>query len=222
MVAKAHKDEPIVEAIRGLRTNLQLALATESKKVISILGSTPGIGKTLLSTNLALVFADTGKKVLLVDTDMRRGQSKKAFSIKSDMGLSDYLNGSCDLKTVINPIESNFDVITSGMNTTKSNDLLLGDKFEKMLEALVPHYDYIILDTPPILALSDAVLVAKHATANVFLVGLGKNNADEIAAAFNRFKSNNIKLYTAVCNYCSRVAIKDAAGSYEYYNYDYK
>jgi len=222
LIAKEYKDEPIVESIRGLRTTLQLSLATESKKIIAVLGSTPGIGKTLLSTNLALVLADTDKKVLLIDTDMRRGQSKSAFAIESDMGLSDYLAGNVDLPHVINKVDNQLDVITSGTYTTKSNDLLLNSTFGDMLEKLEPSYDYIVLDTPPILALSDAVLVAKYATANVFLVGLGKNKADEITAAYNRFKSNNISVHVGVCNYCSRVAIKDAAGAYEYYNYEYK
>ena len=221
LLAKAFKDEPIVEAIRGLRTNLQLSLAVAPKKIVAVLGSTPGIGKTLLSTNLALVFADSGKKVLLVDTDMRRGQTKKAFKLKSDMGLSDYLMGGVNLDQVINHVDDTLDVIPSGTYTTKSNDLLLGSKFGEMLDELVPHYDYIILDTPPILALSDAVLVAKYAAANVFLVGLGKNKADEITAAVNRFKANNIPISLAACNYCSRVAVKDAAGTYEYYNYEY-
>jgi tyrosine-protein kinase Etk/Wzc len=222
LIAKDHKDEPIVESIRGLRTTLQLSLATAPKKIIAVLGSTPGIGKTLLSTNLALVLADSDKKVLLVDTDMRRGQTKAAFSIKNDMGLSDYLLGSVDLNQVINKFDDRLDVITSGTYTTKSNDLLLGPKLGEMLDAVASDYDYIVLDTPPILALSDAVLVAKYAAANVFLVGLGKNKADEITAAYNRFKANNVAVHIGVCNYCSRVAIKDAAGSYEYYNYEYK
>lgn len=222
LIAKDFKDEPIVEAIRGLRTTLQLSLATESRKVIAVLGSTPGIGKTLLSTNLALVLADSNKKVLLIDTDMRRGQAKSAFAIDNGVGLSDYLQGAVDLNHITNVFDNNLDVITSGTYTTKSNDLLLGPKFAEMLKELMPHYDYIVLDTPPILALSDAVLVAKHAAANVFLVGLGKNKADEITAAYNRFKANHVPVHMAVCNYCSRVAIKDAAGAYEYYNYEYK
>jgi tyrosine-protein kinase Etk/Wzc len=222
LIAKEFKDEPIVESIRGLRTTLQLSLATASKKIVAVLGSTPGIGKTLLSTNLALVFADSGKKVLLIDTDMRRGQTKNAFNIKQDVGLSDYLMGGVSLEQVVNKFDDQLDVMTSGTYTTKSNDLLLGSKFGDMLEELMPHYDYIILDTPPILALSDAVLVAKYAAANVFLVGLGKNNADEITAAYNRFKANHVPVHVGVCNYCSRVAIKDAAGAYEYYNYEYK
>lgn len=222
LIAKEFKDEPIVESIRGLRTTLQLSLATASKKIVAVLGSTPGIGKTLLSTNLALVFADSGKKVLLIDTDMRRGQTKNAFNIKQDIGLSDYLMGGVGLEQIVNKFDDQLDVMTSGTYTTKSNDLLLGSKFGDMLEELMPHYDYIILDTPPILALSDAVLVAKYAAANVFLVGLGKNNADEITAAYNRFKANHVPVHVGVCNYCSRVAIKDAAGAYEYYNYEYK
>jgi tyrosine-protein kinase Etk/Wzc len=91
-----------------------------------------------------------------------------------------------------------------------------------MLDELLPMYDYIVLDTPPILALSDAILVAKYSSANIFLVGLGKNKADEIAAAYQRFKSNHVPVHMAVCNYCSRVAIKDSAGQYQYYNYEYK
>jgi tyrosine-protein kinase Etk/Wzc len=222
LIAKDFKDEPIVESIRGLRTNLQLLLATERRKIITILGSTPGIGKTLLSTNLALVLADGDKKVLLIDTDMRRGQAKSAFSIKNDLGLSDFLFGNVTLQQAISCYNPNLDVMTSGTYTTKSNDLLLGSRFGSMLDELLPMYDYIVLDTPPILALSDAILVAKYSSANIFLVGLGKNKADEIAAAYQRFKSNHVPVHMAVCNYCSRVAIKDSAGQYQYYNYEYK
>jgi len=170
------------EAIKSLRTSLMFAMPVTSKvatifsdfdkekasklgKVIVISGESPGIGKSFVSSNLAETFSQLNKKVLIIDGDMRRGELHKVFTISQNSGLGDYLTDSnAVIANFVHPTSFEFiDFMPRGKHPNNPASLLSTNKFRDMLIQLVSIYDYIIIDTPPVLAVSDAIITAQYA-----------------------------------------------------------
>ncbi|NIZ07458.1 polysaccharide biosynthesis tyrosine autokinase [Pseudoalteromonas sp. HF66] len=211
-----------VEALRSLRTSLHFAMMEAKNNIIAISGPSPGVGKSFISVNLAAVLAQSGKKVLIIDADMRKGYLQTQFGMKWDDGLSDLLSGRLNLEQVTKKSQvEGLDVITRGQIPPNPSELLMHSNFSKIVEEVSGKYDIIIVDTPPILAVTDPAIVSAHAGSTLLVTRFGQNHLREIELTRNRFEQNGIDVKGVVFNGVVRKA-SNAYGYYGYYNYEYK
>lgn len=159
------------EAYKTLRTNVMFSLPKSDKaKIIAVSSACPGEGKTTTSINLAISFSQIGAKTLVIDCDMRKSRVHRYLNIENKSGVSNILCGFSTVEEAINVnVKSNLDVITGGEFSTNPSELLVSSKFGEMLSELSEKYDYIIIDTPPMLVVTDAVIVAKEANGMVIV-----------------------------------------------------
>ena len=211
-----------VEALRSLRTSLHFAMMEAKNNIIAISGPSPGVGKSFISVNLATVLAQSGKKVLIIDADMRKGYLQTQFGLKWDDGLSDYLSGRLNLEQVTKTAKvEGLNVITRGQIPPNPSELLMHSNFSKLVEEVSNAYDIVIIDTPPILAVTDPAIVSAHTGTTLLVARFGQNHLREIELTRNRFEQNGIDVKGLVFNGVVKKA-SNAYGYYGYYNYEYK
>ena len=211
-----------IEAIRGLRTSLHFALLEGCNNRIMITGSSPEVGKSFLSINLASVFAQAGKRVLLIDADLRKGYLHRAYSLEASPGLSDYLAGQCELADIIHPTGiDNYHVIPRGRVAPNPSELLMQSRLGDAMVALSDRFDLILVDTPPMLAVTDASVVGKFCDTTLLVARFEKNPVREIRAAKKRLENNGIIVRGAVLNGVVRKASTEGR-YYGYYHYQYR
>ncbi|WP_283628131.1 polysaccharide biosynthesis tyrosine autokinase [Shewanella baltica] len=211
-----------IEALRSLRTSLHFAMMEAKNNIIAISGPSPGVGKSFISVNLAAVLAQSGKRVLIIDADMRKGYLQTQFGLKWDDGLSDYLSGRLNLAQVIKPSTvEGLSVITRGQIPPNPSELLMHANFSKLVAEISVAYDLVIIDTPPILAVTDPVIVSAHTGTTLLVTRFGQNHLREIELTRNRFEQNGIDVKGVVFNGVLKKA-SNAYGYYGYYNYEYK
>ena len=211
-----------IEALRSLRTSLHFAMMEAKNNIIAISGPSPGVGKSFISVNLATVLAQSGKKVLIIDADMRKGYLQTQFGLKWDDGLSDYLSGRLSLAQVTKPTQvEGLNVITRGQIPPNPSELLMHANFSKLVEEVSAQYDLVIIDTPPILAVTDPAIVSAHAGTTLLVTRFGQNHIKEIELTRARFEQNGIDVKGVVFNGVVKKA-SNAYGYYGYYNYEYK
>ncbi|MBK5518824.1 polysaccharide biosynthesis tyrosine autokinase, partial [Pseudomonas sp. TH10] len=211
-----------VESLRSLRTSLHFATLEAKNNVLMISGPSPAVGKSFVSCNLAAIIAQTGQKVLLVDADMRKGYLNKLFRMDVGNGLSDLLAGKIDLATATHSTEvENLHVITRGQIPPNPSELLMHSNFTQFLEKVSSQYDLVIIDTPPILAVTDAALVGRQAGTSLIVTRFGVNAAKEIQVTKRRFEQNGVVVKGAIFNAVQRKASAYGYGNYSYYQYEY-
>ncbi|MDP2636971.1 MULTISPECIES: polysaccharide biosynthesis tyrosine autokinase [unclassified Pseudoalteromonas] len=211
-----------IEALRSLRTSLHFAMMESKNNLIAISGPSPGVGKSFISVNLASVLAQSGKKVLIIDADMRKGYLQTQFGIKWDDGLSDYLSGRLNLSEVTKPTQvEGLSVITRGQIPPNPSELLMHSNFSKLVEEVSAEYDLVIIDTPPILAVTDPAIVSAHTGTTLLVTRFGQNHIKEIELTRARFEQNGTDVKGVVFNGVVKKA-SNAYGYYGYYNYEYK
>ncbi len=211
-----------VEALRSLRTSLHFAMMEAKNNIIAISGPSPGVGKSFISVNLATVLAQSGKKVLIIDADMRKGYLQTQFGLKWDDGLSDYLSGRLNLEQVTKTTKvEGLNVITRGQIPPNPSELLMHSNFSKLVEEVSNAYDIVIIDTPPILAVTDPAIVSAHTGTTLLVARFGQNHLREIELTRSRFEQNGIDVKGLVFNDVVKKA-SNAYGYYGYYNYEYK
>lgn len=212
----------VIEALRSLRTSLHFAMMESKNNIIAISGPSPGVGKSFISVNLAAVLAQSGKKVLIIDADMRKGYLQTQFGLKWDDGLSDYLSGRLNLEQVTKPTKvDGLSVITRGQVPPNPSELLMHSNFSKLVAEVSAAYDIVIIDTPPILAVTDPAIVSAHTGTTLLVARFGQNHLREIELTRNRFEQNGIDVKGLVFNGVVKKA-SNAYGYYGYYNYEYK
>lgn len=211
-----------VESLRSLRTSLHFATLEAKNNILMISGPSPAVGKSFVSCNLAAIVAQAGQKVLLVDADMRKGYLNKLFRTEVTNGLSDLLAGKVDLNIATRPTEvDNLHIITRGQIPPNPSELLMHSNFTQFLEQVSIKYDLVIIDTPPILAVTDAALVGRQAGTSLIVTRFGVNAAKEILVTKRRFEQNGIVVKGAIFNAVERKASAYGYGSYRYYQYEY-
>ena len=213
--------ELAIESLRSLRTSLHFAMMEARNNVLMISSPMPGAGKSFVSANLAVVIAQAGKRVLLIDADMRKGHLHKAFGLQPKHGLSDALAARLGSAEVINATEvDNLHLISCGYAAPNPSELLMHDNFNKLLRELAPHYDLVIIDTPPVIAVTDASLVGRQAGTSLLVARFGKSSIKEIEVSKRRLAQNGVLIKGAIFN---GVVRKASTAEYDCaaYGYDY-
>lgn len=214
------------EAIKSLRTNLMFGMPVQGRegqraKVILVTGESPGVGKSFLSANLTEVFAQLDKKVLIIDADMRLGELHRMFSMSQENGLADYLSQdkthlskpNTQIAEVITSQESsnlasfiyptgidNIDFMPRGQHPRNPASLLANGSFNHLMAELNLHYDYIVIDSPPVLAASDAMILAQHADKVLMVTRYDDSIEGQLVYAVNQMNKANIKVDGIILN----------------------
>jgi tyrosine-protein kinase Etk/Wzc len=211
-----------IEALRNLRTSLHFAMIEADNNLLIISGPSPEVGKSFISVNLAVILAESGKKVLLIDGDMRRGYLHKLMALKPENGLSEYLSGQESLDGVIKPTAvADFDMITRGSIPPNPSELLMHKNFSHLNDAVRTRYDIVIIDTPPVLAVTDAAIIGGYGGTLLLVTRYGQNTLKEIAYTRQRLEQNGIDVKGVVFNGVVKKA-SNTYGYHGYYNYEYK
>lgn len=211
-----------IEAIRGLRTSLHFAMMEARNNVLMISGASPNAGKTFVSSNLAAIIAQTGKKVIFIDTDMRKGDTHKLFNVKNDKGLSDILSGKSDINGAVRTIEqANFDYISRGAVPPNPAELLMHRRFGELLNWASERYDIVVLDTPPILTVTDAAIIGNYAGTTLLVARFELNTAKEIDISVKRFEQTGVNVKGCILNGVVKKASSYYGYGYNHYGYSY-
>lgn len=210
-----------LEAIRGLRTSLHFAMMDAKNDILMISGASPNAGKTFVSTNLAAVTAQTNKKVLFIDADMRKGYTHKLFNVNNDNGLSDYLSGRVDTEKCIKAISAGFDFISRGAVPPNPAELLMNSRLEKLLDWAKDNYELVIVDTPPILAVTDAAIIGRHVGTTLLVARFELNTPKEIEVSLRRFDNSGVHINGCILNGVMKKASSYYGYGYNHYGYSY-
>ncbi|WP_244815420.1 polysaccharide biosynthesis tyrosine autokinase [Caballeronia sp. Lep1P3] len=194
VLAAQAPEDAAVEGIRSLRTSLQLQMADAGNNVVMLTGSRPEAGKSFLSANLATLVASTRKRVLLIDGDMRRGDIHSHFGVRHSPGLSDVLMGADVTSAILHDVLPGVDLITKGSLPSHPSELLASERLGEVLDQLKQQYDLVIVDTPPVLAVTDATVIGKHAGTSLLVVRHGKNQVQEIGETMKRLQHGGVNM----------------------------
>lgn len=213
-----------IESLRALRTNLHFDMLTAKNNILMISGVSPDIGKTFISTNLASVISLAGSRVLLIDCDMRRGCIHKFLNLDCknvQNGLSEYLSNKINMQDTINKTSvEGFDFIPRGSLSENSSELLMSNKLLELLVWAESNYDIIVLDTPPISAVTDAAIIGHLAGTSLLVSAYEKNSVKDIEEDINRFMRNGVKINGVLINLVKkRISSKYGYSKYPIYEY---
>ena len=218
VLAVKNNDDIAIESLRSMRTAIHFAMSAAKNNLIMISGPAPEVGKSFISTNLAAILAQSNKRVLIIDADMRRGYLHKYFNSDNSAGLAEYLNNQQNLDAIIKTTEiEGLNVINRGKSPSNPSELLSSAKFAALLEQLSPMYDHIIIDTPPVLAVTDGIIISQYTGVNLVIARFAKTQMKELELTINRFDQVGVKVNGIILN-----DIQQNAGGYSYgYNYSY-
>lgn len=212
VIEKDPKSIP-AENYRTLRTNLQYSSFDKEIKVIVVTSSEPGEGKSTTASNLAVSLSKDEKNVLLIDCDLRKPSQHKAFKLSNLKGLSDVVIGKETVASASHKHSGNLAILTSGKVPPNPSEMLGSKAMAQLLEDMKEKYDYIILDTPPVQAVSDAQILASKADGTLLVVRAEKTKKDAVVNSLNLLKKVNANVLGTVLN-----AVNNSkSASYYYY-----
>jgi capsular exopolysaccharide synthesis family protein len=188
------------ESYRTLRTNLQYSSFDEEYKVIVVTSSEPGEGKSTTAGNLALSIAQGDKKVALVDCDLRKPSIHKKFELSNTVGLSDVIVGKEDISIVGHRYNDNLTVLTSGKIPPNPSEMLASKSMKALIDALKSVFDCVILDTPPVQAVTDAQILSTRADGTLLVVRAEKTKKESVLNSVNLLKKVNANIIGTVLN----------------------
>jgi tyrosine-protein kinase Etk/Wzc len=209
-----------MEGLRSLRTNLHFALLEAKNNIVMITGPAPGVGKSFVSTNFAHTVGHSGQKVLLIDADMRKGHINKAYGMERAPGLSELIIGDVSKTDAVRAsCHDNVDILTTGSIPPNPSELLMHMNFAKYLEEFSKDYDLVLIDTPPLLAVTDAAVIGRLCGTTFVLLRYGMHSMAEIQAVTKRLRQNSIEPRGFVFNALEK---RKGSGKSGFYNYEYK
>ena len=222
VLALQQSEDPAVESLRSLRTALQFAMLEAPNNRLLISGATPGVGKTFVSVNFAAITAASGKKVLLIDADLRKGRVNQFFSLSRSSGLSELIAGTLGFeKAIRSSILPNLDVMTTGMLPPNPAELLMSDSFSQILEKLSPDYDLVIIDTAPVLVAADTASVAPLAGSLLLVARAEKTHLGELNESVRRLAHAGCSANGVILNAMDLSRRHAGSSSYKYGGYRY-
>lgn len=222
LLALRSSADTAVEALRGLRTSLHFSMMNSDNNCVMITGPSPTVGKSFISANLAAVCAQMGQRVLIIDGDMRKGHIHTMFGESSDGGLSEVLSAHHALEDVIRPISGidNLHYISRGAAPANPSELLSTSTFSELLNTCRQRYDLVIIDSPPVLAVTDAAVIGRQAGITLMVARYQLNPAKEIEIAIHRLGTAGVQVTGTILNALEHKAA--TASGYGYYAYSYK
>jgi tyrosine-protein kinase Etk/Wzc len=222
ILALEQKDDLAIESLRSLRTTLHFAFLEAQNNIIMITGPSPGIGKSFVSINLATVLADAGKKILLIDGDLRKGIINTTLGIGREQGLSELISNTLSLDAAVHKIPmANFDFIATGAIPPNPSELLLHERFGTLLTNISKLYDHVIIDSPPLLAVTDAVIIGRMASVTLMIVKAGEHPMRELELSVKRLAQAGVQLKGVVFNDVPETSSIYGYGGYGRYVYQY-
>ncbi len=210
------------ETFRHLRTNIQFVEAAQGAKSILVSSSIPSEGKSSTIANLAIALADSGQKVLLLDCDLRKPKAHKYFGLEGSVGLTDHLIGQAELEDVIQPWgRSGLKILPAGQIPPNPSELLGSAAMTALLKKLEKKFDIILIDTAPVLPVTDTAILSKVTAGIVMVVAVGKTTKPQLHGALSQLETVNAKVLGFVMN---KIPVKgaDSYGYYSGYRYGYK
>ncbi|MBC6677570.1 MAG: polysaccharide biosynthesis tyrosine autokinase [Acinetobacter sp.] len=218
ILAVKNSDDIAIESLRSMRTAIHFALSSARNNLITISGPAPEVGKSFISTNLATILAQSDKRVLIIDADLRRGYLHKYFNLDTQPGLTELLNGQQSLETVIRHTEvPGLSVISRGKSPANPSELLSSNQFKNLLEQMSEKFDHVIIDTPPVLAVTDGIIISQYTGVNLVIARYAKTQMKELELTLNRFEQAGVKVNGFILN-----DIQRSSAGYGYgYNYAY-
>ena len=194
-------DDPCTEALRSLRTCLRLSLPNRRNNLLMLSGPSPAVGKSFISLNLAVLAARAGQRVLLIDADMRRGRLHEALAKSEENGFAEVLQNQCSVTAAIRlTAVENLSFLPRGKPPQWPAELLLQPTLEQVLQHVAELFDLVIIDTPPLLAVSDALIIGQHTGVNLMVLRFDFTAAREVELGLRRFAQNNTEVHGAIFN----------------------
>lgn len=201
LVVDKFPQSQVSEAFRVIRTNLSYFAPKVKNKVLLVTSSVASEGKTFCAVNIAITLAKARRKVILVDLDLHKPKQANAFNLQNDVGVTSYVVGKANMNQIIKDTTvDNLQVILTGPRTPNASELIVDPMMETLIDELKLHYEYIIIDTPPVGLLSDALVFMKHADLNLYVVKAGYTKRDFIEIAHQIVEKNEIKHLSFILN----------------------
>lgn len=201
IITQLRPKSPIAEQYRTIRTNIQFSTLENEIRTIVITSSGPGEGKSTTAANLAVVLAQQGKKVLLIDADLRKPTAHYTFGVKNTLGLTNVLTKQSVLASVVHETEiENMKLLTSGPIPPNPAELLASASMDELIQEALKEFDTIVFDTPPVLAVTDAQVLANKADGAVLVVSSGKTEKEGAVKAKDLLVNAKAKLLGVVLN----------------------
>jgi len=219
-IVVTHSDpkSPVSEAFRNLRTNVHYTNIDREIRVIQITSPVQGEGKSTITSNYAVTLAQSGKRVVVVDCDLRRPQLHKIFALKNTNGLSNVLVGDHAMETNLRETKvPNLYVLTSGPIPPNPSEMLDSKRMKELVQSLKDHFDTVIFDSPPILPVTDGLVLSQIADGTMVVVSLGKTEKEALRKTIDSLENIDANILGTVLNNAS---IK--SGYYYNYEYEYK
>lgn len=228
-LARSAPSDIVVEALRGLRTGLQFSLAAAPRRSLMITSPAPSMGKSFISYNLAIVAAQSGAQVLLIDADMRKGKLRRQFNLSHDHpGLSELLSSRSSIDAVLHRETRvpGLDFIATGKYPPNPAELLTAKSFEKLMAEAAQAYDLVIIDTPPVLAVTDPAIIGQHVGMSLLVLKHLETTRAEILSSMKILETGGVKLSGAILNQFDAKASRYGAYGHKYgyyggYKYGY-
>lgn len=206
-----------IEALRSLRTSLHFAMLEASNNVVMFTGPVAALGKSFISINFGAVLAQSGKRVIVLDADLRRGRLHRYIGAKQKPGLSDYIAGSADLMAVVHTTAiPGLDFVPCGTRPPNPAEILMNERFEGLLKMLSKSYDYVLLDTPPVLPVTDAAIVGRLAGTTLVVLKAAEHPMRAIEETVKRLRQAGVQVRGMIFN-----QVGARVGSYGYGAYGY-
>ena len=225
LVASKSPRHPTTEAFRGLRTNLQYLLNREGQNTILVSSMHPGEGKTFTATNLAALISQTGKRTLLIDFDLHKPRVHKAVELERGIGLSGYLIGKTDWKDAVQSTHvDGLDVLTSGPVPPNASELVLNERTDNLIAEARKAYDFVVIDTPPMLLITDALVLMKHVDRALLVANVKRTNLRGMRQLEDLLAQNQLEHVSMILNGIVPTRWRYYASKYAYrylYNYGY-
>lgn len=213
---------PVVESFRSIRTNLQYMAVGNTSKIVVITSNNPGEGKTFTSVNIGAVIAMTGKKVLLLELDLHKPKIHKVLKLMVDKGISTVLIGKSKVEEAILPTGiKNMDVLPVGPIPPNPSELVHSELLKDILRYAKENYEFVIIDTPPIGLISDALILMKYADINLFVINTKFNSKDSISNIEDIVESHQLKNFAYILNGVKIKYSKYFNNRYAYGDYGY-
>lgn len=221
LLAEANPADLSIESLRSLRTSLYFAMMEAKNNIIMVTGSSPGIGKSFITANLAAVIAKSEHRVLIIDADMRKGRMERLLSQPANNGLSEIIMGEISVTEGLKTLDiNNVDFISRGNPPPNPSELLMHPRFQDLLDWASDHYDVVIVDTPPVLAVTDSGIVGEKCGTTLLVALYGQTAVKEIEITAQRLAQNGVNIKGVILNAVEKTA--SSSYTYGYYHYDYK